>query len=100
MLPELNFSVGYQTNDFDPNSSEVLKNGNLSGDRNTVSVGLTFSYNIGRVSERANLTQAEINYNQALHQLSAAYENNKNRKHMLQTNIKLSGLNKKRQVSV
>ncbi len=96
MLPELNFSVGYQTNDFDPSSSDVFKNGNLSGDRNTVSLGVTFSYNIGRVSERANLAQAEINHNQALHQLSAAYENNKNRKQMLFANIQLSGLNKKK----
>ena len=93
MMPELNLAMLYQTNDFDPNSTNVLENGNLSGDRNTVSVGFTFTYNFGRVSERAELTQSEINHNQALHELSAAHQNIKERKTMLQSNIKLSEQN-------
>jgi len=90
MLPEMNFSVAYQTNDYDAESSNVFDKGNLGGDRNTLSVGLEFTYNFGRVSERASLTQAEINHNQALHQLSAAHENVKNRRLMLQENLRLS----------
>lgn len=90
MMPDFNLSFGYQTNDYDPNSSNVFEKGNLIGERNTITVGVEFSYNIGRVSERAELTQAEINYNQSLHQLSAAYEDQKNKRSTLQSNIILS----------
>ena len=93
MLPDVNFTAAYQTNDFDANSSTVFSEGNLGGDRNTISVGLTFTYNLGRVSERANLAQAEINHNQALHQLSAEVHSNKQKRKMLEENISLSTAN-------
>ena len=93
MLPDVNFTAAYQTNDFDANSSTVFSEGNLGGDRNTLSVGVTFTYNFGRVSERANLAQAEINHNQALHQLSAEVHSNKQKRKMLEENISLSTAN-------
>ena len=93
MLPDMNFSVSYQTNDYDPNSSKVFDRGNLAGKKNTLTVGVNFNYNFGRVSERANLAQSEINYNQALHQLSAETISSSEKVSILKNNIELSLLN-------
>jgi outer membrane protein len=90
MLPNVDFAVAYQTNDYDADSSSVFEDGSLAGDKNTISVGLTFSYNLGRVSEKAQLIQAEVNHNQALHQLSAEYETNKEKRVMLEDNLYIS----------
>ena len=94
MLPEVELSLGYQTNDYDADSSNVFERGNIIGDKNTLSIGLTFSYNLGRISEKARLREAVVNHNQALHELSAGVKEQSDKRVLLNSNIELSRSNK------
>ena len=43
IAPDLNFVTTYQTNDFNAEMSETLSEGNLLGDRNSLTLALNFT---------------------------------------------------------
>ena len=96
LLPDLNLVAAYQTNDYDANSSKVFDNGNLAGEKNTISVSLNLTYNLGLISEKSRMAQAEINHNQALYQLNSVVVTNQEKLKLLQQNIELSKINKEK----
>ena len=73
--PDVDFVLRYQTNDFDAESSEVFEKGNLSGDRNFLTVAITATLPFGNIKAKKELQKAKINNQNLNYQLAQVKRN-------------------------
>lgn len=73
--PDVDFVLRYQTNDFDAESSEVFGKGNLSGDRNFITVAITANIPFGNMKAKKELQKAKINNQNLTYQLAQVKRN-------------------------
>ena len=75
IAPDLNFVTTYQTNDFNAKMSETLSEGNLLGDRNSVTLALNFTWQLGQETARTQARSTKRLYNNLLNQLNKQKSN-------------------------
>ena len=73
---DLDFSVSYQTNDFDTESSTVLDRGNLGGDRNVLTLALTASIPWGNKKAKEEHRQVKLSKQNIENAIVATTKNN------------------------
>ena len=72
---EVNFIFRYQTNDFDGESSEVFGKGNITGDRNFLTVAVTAKMPFGNMKAKKELQKAKLNHQNLSYQLNQLKRN-------------------------
>ena len=60
IAPDLNFVTTYQTNDFNAKMGETLSQGNLLGDRNSLTLALNFTWQLGQDTARTQREQQNV----------------------------------------